>query len=97
MPDRPLTRDAREARDNISPIADSYVVTAIIAAAVIAGLLLFVGSAMFNTAAVNHAAWHSVARNDSTIAGARREQDALSWPEATCRKASWRAPAAKSA
>ena len=53
MPDRPLTRDAREARDNISPIADSYVVTAILAAAVAAGLLLFVGSAMFKTGDVN--------------------------------------------
>jgi hypothetical protein len=53
MPDRPLTRDAREARDNTSPIADSYVVAAIVGAAVAAGLLLFVGSAMFNTGDVN--------------------------------------------
>jgi hypothetical protein len=53
MPDRPLTRDAREARDNTSPVADSYVVTAIVGAAVIAGLLLFLGSAMLKTGDVN--------------------------------------------
>jgi hypothetical protein len=53
MPDRPLTRGAREARDNISTIADSYVVAVILAVAVVAGLLLFVGSAMFNTGDVN--------------------------------------------
>jgi hypothetical protein len=53
MPDRPLTRDAREARDNTSPVADSYVVIAIVAAAVIAGLFLFAGSAMFNTGDVS--------------------------------------------